>query len=204
MGLSSNSIDELQVKEFARFIQQMFGYLELSDIPMACDMACAGKLTGIDITKHHRLSNTVIGQMLNSYGAYKRLYTKNVQTPTEEKKVSQEAKEKVFKEEVDYQYNQIKKGVVNRKDYSHKARLFRWLQEKKEEDISWNIETIRENNRNKILQTTTIKTVQDKRILKQWDSGDNDEFDVKLKNMIECDLFIQYIQKCIEEDKYWL
>lgn len=182
----------------------MFGYLELSDIPMACDMACAGKLTGIDFTKHHRLSNTLIGQMLNSYGSYKRLYSKNVQTPIEKKKVSKEAKEKVFKEEVDYQYNQIKKGVVNRKDYSHKARLFRWLQEKKEEDISWNIETIRENNRNKILQTTTIKTVQDKRILKQWDSGDNDEFDVKLKNMIECDLFIQYIQKCIEEDKYWL
>ena len=136
MGLSSNSIDELQVKEFARFIQQMFGYLELSDIPMACDMACAGKLTGIDITKHHRLSNTLIGQMLNSYGSYKRLYVKNVQTPTQEKKVSEDAKEKVFKEEVDYQYNQIKKGVVNRKDYSHKARLFRWLQEKKEEDTT--------------------------------------------------------------------
>ena len=203
MGLSSNSIDELQVKEFARFIQQMFGYLELSDIPLACDMACAGKLNGIDISKHHRLSNTLIGQMLNSYGAYKRLHVKNDQTPTEEIKVSEKTKEKIITDEIEYQFNELKEGRLNKKDYTHLARLFRWLQNNSEKDLTGNVETIRERNRKKILQTTKIETPKDKRLLNEWDSGKNDTYDVKLTNLIQSDLFIQYLEKCLEEGKNW-
>ena len=81
--------------------------------------------------------------------------------------------------------------------------MFRWLQNNSEKDLTGNVETIRERNRKKILQTTKIETPKDKRLLNEWDSGKNDTYDVKLTNLVQADLFIQYLEKCLEEGKNW-